>query len=228
MVEASAVVAAEVRNLAQRSATAAKEIGIDQRVDPARQRRQRVGQPIRENAGRDRQLGQTRDRYHRIANHGGVSGTKPRASIRSIKPSCKWTKRPTERGLGGRNDIGQSVDEGSGQGIDEPDGRVRGQLVRRAYVHTQCRSGGQDCNQTWYHRREASPEKPTFSSKSADAKPVGVAAGNGHDRHKKDDDFEEFWHLGPRVGNNCPPSGLTFSLFSSIPALHVYHDPPQN
>jgi methyl-accepting chemotaxis protein len=35
-------------------------------------------------------------------------------------------------------------------------------------------------------------KKPTFSSKSADAKPVGVAAGNGHDRHKKDDDFEEF------------------------------------
>ena len=36
-------------------------------------------------------------------------------------------------------------------------------------------------------------KKPGFSSKPGDAKePAGVAAGNGHDRRKKGDDFEEF------------------------------------
>ena len=36
-------------------------------------------------------------------------------------------------------------------------------------------------------------KKPGFSAKPSDAKePAGVGAGNGHDRRKKDDDFEEF------------------------------------
>jgi len=36
-------------------------------------------------------------------------------------------------------------------------------------------------------------KKPSVSAKPAQTKqPVGAAAGNGHDRHKKDDDFEEF------------------------------------
>jgi methyl-accepting chemotaxis protein len=36
-------------------------------------------------------------------------------------------------------------------------------------------------------------KKPGVSGKPGEAKqPVGVSAGNGHDRRKKDDDFEEF------------------------------------
>ncbi|MEK7868910.1 MAG: methyl-accepting chemotaxis protein, partial [Nitrospirota bacterium] len=36
-------------------------------------------------------------------------------------------------------------------------------------------------------------KKPAFASKASEAKaPVGVGAGNGHDRRRKDDDFEEF------------------------------------
>ena len=36
-------------------------------------------------------------------------------------------------------------------------------------------------------------KKPLFASKSSEAKaPVGIGAGNGHDRRRKEDDFEEF------------------------------------
>jgi methyl-accepting chemotaxis protein len=36
-------------------------------------------------------------------------------------------------------------------------------------------------------------KKPAVAGKPQEAKqPTGVAAGNGHDRRKKDDDFEEF------------------------------------
>lgn len=65
--------------------------------------------------------------------------------------------------------------------------------VRRSCACAHSNVLGEDCRQAGSCRHEAGLKKSSILAKPAETKqPVGVAAGNGHDRHKQDDDFEEF------------------------------------
>ncbi len=90
-----AVVASEVRNLAQRSAGAAKEIkaliqdSLD-KVDDGSNLVNQSGSQLQ----RDRELGQEGQRHHR-RDRGGLRGAVGRASARSTRPWPRWTTAPS-------------------------------------------------------------------------------------------------------------------------------------
>ena len=105
-----AVVAAEVRALAQRSAEAAKEIktlisNSSAQVAAGR----RAGEQGRQDTGRDRQLGQARDRHRGGDRQGLKQGAVPRASSRSTGDHPDRAGDAAKRGPGGGGRRGRSL-----------------------------------------------------------------------------------------------------------------------
>ncbi|MCS6287532.1 MAG: methyl-accepting chemotaxis protein [Nitrospira sp.] len=188
-----AVVAAEVRNLAQRSATAAKEIkGL---INESIQR-------VNDGSELVNQSGKTLEEI--------VSSVK---RVTDIIAEITAASQEQAQGIDQVNKAIMQMDETTQQNaalVEETTSASQSmkdqaqELMRQVEVFKVETNGG---------HREANPrpstektavkagptatkpplKKPGFSSKPGDAKvPAGVAAGNGHDRRKKDDDFEEF------------------------------------
>jgi len=188
-----AVVAAEVRNLAQRSATAAKEIkGL---INESIQR-------VNDGSELVNQSGKTLEEI--------VSSVK---RVTDIIAEITAASQEQAQGIDQVNKAIMQMDETTQQNaalVEETTSASQSmkdqaqELMRQVEVFKVDTNGG---------HREANPrpstgktagksvaaapkpalKKPGFSSKPGDAKePAGVGAGNGHDRRKKDDDFEEF------------------------------------
>jgi methyl-accepting chemotaxis protein len=188
-----AVVAAEVRNLAQRSATAAKEIkGL---INESIQR-------VNDGSELVNQSGKTLEEI--------VSSVK---RVTDIIAEITAASQEQAQGIDQVNKAIMQMDETTQQNaalVEETTSASQSMKDQAQELMRQVEVFKVDTNEG---RREANPrpstgktavksgptaskpvlKKPGFSSKPGDAKePAGVAAGNGHDRRKKDDDFEEF------------------------------------
>ena len=187
-----AVVAAEVRNLAQRSATAAKEIkGL---INESIQR-------VTDGSELVNQSGKTLEEI--------VSSVK---RVTDIIAEITAASQEQAQGIDQVNKAIMQMDETTQQNaalVEETTSASQSmkdqakELMSQMDVFVVSSSGGHASarNAAPTVRTAGKPvttaakpglKKPTFAAKPADAKPVGVAAGSGHDRHKKDDDFEEF------------------------------------
>lgn len=190
-----AVVAAEVRNLAQRSATAAKEIkGL---INESIQR-------VNDGSELVNQSGKTLEEI--------VSSVK---RVTDIIAEITAASQEQAQGIDQVNKAIMQMDETTQQNaalVEETTSASQSmkdqaqELMRQVEVFKVDADGAQRAS----HVRLSSMtgkapvksagtapkptlKKPGFSSKPGDAKePAWVGAGNGHDRRKKDDDFEEF------------------------------------
>ncbi|MBK9997864.1 MAG: hypothetical protein IPO99_12190 [Nitrospira sp.] len=188
-----AVVAAEVRNLAQRSATAAKEIkGL---INESIQR-------VNDGSELVNQSGKTLEEI--------VSSVK---RVTDIIAEITAASQEQAQGIDQVNKAIMQMDETTQQNaalVEETTSASQSMKDQAQELMRQVEVFKVDTNEG---RREANPrpstgktavksgstaskpvlKKPGFLSKPGDAKePAGVAAGNGHDRRKKDDNFEEF------------------------------------
>lgn len=187
-----AVVAAEVRNLAQRSATAAKEIkGL---INESIQR-------VNDGSELVNQSGKTLEEI--------VSSVK---RVTDIIAEITAASQEQAQGIDQVNKAIMQMDETTQQNaalVEETTSASQSmkdqaqELMRQVEVFKVDEEGAQQASPTRPAtgkptvKAGGAPKpalkKPVFSSKAGEAKaPVGVAAGNGHDRRKKDDDFEEF------------------------------------
>ncbi len=188
-----AVVAAEVRNLAQRSATAAKEIkGL---INESIQR-------VNDGSELVNQSGKTLEEI--------VSSVK---RVTDIIAEITAASQEQAQGIDQVNKAIMQMDETTQQNaalVEETTSASQSmkdqakELMSQIEVFVVNSSGAQaPARQTGPSVKtpvksgatapKPALKKPGFSSKPSDAKePAGVAAGNGHDRRKKDDDFEEF------------------------------------
>lgn len=188
-----AVVAAEVRNLAQRSATAAKEIkGL---INESIQR-------VNDGSELVNQSGKTLEEI--------VSSVK---RVTDIIAEITAASQEQAQGIDQVNKAIMQMDETTQQNaalVEETTSASQSmkdqaqELMRQVEVFKVGTEGAHRASnprptsvKTPVKSSSAAPKpalkKPGFLSKPGEAKaPVGVAAGNGHDRSKKDDDFEEF------------------------------------
>ncbi len=188
-----AVVAAEVRNLAQRSATAAKEIkGL---INESIQR-------VSDGSELVNQSGKTLEEI--------VSSVK---RVTDIIAEITAASQEQAQGIDQVNKAIMQMDETTQQNaalVEETTSASQSmkdqaqELMRQVEVFKVETNGShRESNprpstaKTAVKSAPAAPKpalkKPGFASRPAEAKePAKVAAGNGHDRRKKDDDFEEF------------------------------------
>jgi len=187
-----AVVAAEVRNLAQRSATAAKEIkGL---INESIQR-------VSDGSELVNQSGKTLEEI--------VSSVK---RVTDIIAEITAASQEQASGIDQVNKAIMQMDETTQQNaalVEETTSASQSMKDQARELMSQVevfKTGGESHGAP---RREAGAaakpaskpaasvkpglKKPMFAAKASEAKtPAGVAAGNGHDRRRKDDDFEEF------------------------------------
>ncbi len=191
-----AVVAAEVRNLAQRSATAAKEIkGLInesiQRVSDGSELVNQSGKTLEEIVSSVKRV---TDIIAEItaASQEQASGidqvnkaimqmdetTQQNAALVEETTSASQSMKDQAKELMSQVEVFKTP---AGEGQTAPR-REQASAARPASKPAAAGNGAKPVL-----------KKPAFAGKTAEAKsPVGVAAGNGHDRRRKDDDFEEF------------------------------------
>jgi methyl-accepting chemotaxis protein len=191
-----AVVAAEVRNLAQRSATAAKEIkGL---INESIQR-------VNDGSELVNQSGKTLEEI--------VSSVK---RVTDIIAEITAASQEQAQGIDQVNKAIMQMDETTQQNaalVEETTSASQSMKDQARELMSQVEVFKVTQSEGAAHRSAATPrstgsaakpavassspkpglKKPGLASKSAEAKQAaGVAAGNGHDRRRKDDDFEEF------------------------------------
>ncbi|MEQ1794965.1 MAG: methyl-accepting chemotaxis protein [Nitrospira sp.] len=191
-----AVVAAEVRNLAQRSATAAKEIkGLInesiQRVSDGSELVNQSGKTLEEIVSSVKRV---TDIIAEItaASQEQASGidqvnkaimqmdetTQQNAALVEETTSASQSMKDQAKDLMSQVEVFKTP---AGEGHSAPR-REQGSAARPVSKPATAGNGA-----------KPGLKKPAFAGKAAEAKsPVGVAAGNGHDRRRKEDDFEEF------------------------------------
>ncbi|HMZ54147.1 MAG TPA: methyl-accepting chemotaxis protein [Nitrospira sp.] len=187
-----AVVAAEVRNLAQRSATAAKEIkGL---INESIQRVSDGSELVNQSGKTLEEIVSSVKRVTDIIAEITAASQEQAQGIDQVNKAIMQMDETTQQNAAlveETTSASQSMKDQAKELMSQMDVFV----VNSSGGHTSARNAAPAARTaTKPGITAAKPvlKKPTFSSKSADAKPVGVAAGNGHDRHKKDDDFEEF------------------------------------
>ena len=187
-----AVVAAEVRNLAQRSATAAKEIkGL---INESIQRVSDGSELVNQSGKTLEEIVSSVKRVTDIIAEITAASQEQAQGIDQVNKAIMQMDETTQQNAAlveETTSASQSMKDQAKELMSQMDVFV----VNSSGGHTSARNAAPAAKTTTKPGITAAKpvlKKPTFSSKSADAKPVGVAAGNGHDRHKKDDDFEEF------------------------------------
>lgn len=187
-----AVVAAEVRNLAQRSATAAKEIkGL---INESIQRVSDGSELVNQSGKTLEEIVSSVKRVTDIIAEITAASQEQAQGIDQVNKAIMQMDETTQQNAAlveETTSASQSMKDQAKELMSQMDVFV----VNSSGGHTSARNAAPAAKTTTKPGITAAKpvlKKPSFSSKSADAKPVGVAAGNGHDRHKKDDDFEEF------------------------------------
>ncbi len=190
-----AVVAAEVRNLAQRSATAAKEIkGLInesiQRVNDGSELVNQSGKTLEEIVGSVKRVTDIIAEITAASQEQAQGIDQVNKAIMQMDETTQQNAALVEETTSASQSMKDQAQELMRQ-VEvfkvDADGTQRASHVRPSSMTGKApvKSAGTAPKPTL--------KKPGFSTKPGDAKaPVGVAAGNGHDRRKKDDDFEEF------------------------------------
>ncbi|MBA5875029.1 MAG: PAS domain S-box protein [Nitrospira sp. CR1.2] len=188
-----AVVAAEVRNLAQRSATAAKEIkGL---INESIQRVTDGSELVNQSGKTLEEIVSSVKRVTDIIAEITAASQEQAQGIDQVNKAIMQMDETTQQNAALVEET-TSASQSMKDQAKELMSQMEMFIVNSAAEHAPVRSSTQT-SRTVVKPTVAAPKpalkKPSFSAKPADAKqPVGVAAGNGHDRHKKDDDFEEF------------------------------------
>ena len=187
-----AVVAAEVRNLAQRSATAAKEIkGL---INESIQRVSDGSELVNQSGKTLEEIVSSVKRVTDIIAEITAASQEQAQGIDQVNKAIMQMDETTQQNAAlveETTSASQSMKDQAKELMSQMDVFV----VNSSGGHTSARNAvpaARTATKPGITAAKPVLKKPTFSSKSTDAKPVGVAAGNGHDRHKKDDDFEEF------------------------------------
>ena len=188
-----AVVAAEVRNLAQRSATAAKEIkGL---INESIQRVSDGSELVNQSGKTLEEIVSSVKRVTDIIAEITAASQEQAQGIDQVNKAIMQMDETTQQNAAlveETTSASQSMKDQARELMSQMDVFV----VNASEGHAPARTAVPSA------RTAAKPavgvtkpglKKPSFSGKPSETKqPVGVAAGNGHDRHKKDDDFEEF------------------------------------
>ena len=188
-----AVVAAEVRNLAQRSATAAKEIkGL---INESIQRVSDGSELVNQSGKTLEEIVSSVKRVTDIIAEITAASQEQAQGIDQVNKAIMQMDETTQQNAAlveETTSASQSMKDQAKELMSQMDVFV----VNASEDHASARTA------TPSARTVAKPavgvtkpglKKPSFSARPVETKkPVGVAAGNGHDRHKKDDDFEEF------------------------------------
>ncbi|MDR4474134.1 MAG: methyl-accepting chemotaxis protein [Nitrospira sp.] len=188
-----AVVAAEVRNLAQRSATAAKEIkGL---INESIQRVSDGSELVNQSGKTLEEIVSSVKRVTDIIAEITAASQEQAQGIDQVNKAIMQMDETTQQNAAlveETTSASQSMKDQARELMSQMDVFVvnasEGHAPGRTAVPSARTAGKPAVAAT-----KPGLKKPSFSAKPAETKkPVGVAAGNGHDRHKKDDDFEEF------------------------------------
>jgi len=188
-----AVVAAEVRNLAQRSATAAKEIkGLInesiQRVSDGSELVNQSGKTLEEIVGSVKRV---TDIIAEIT----AASQEQASGIDQVNKAIMQMDETTQQNAA----LVEETTSASQSMKDQAKELMSQVEVFRTSSGEQSSTVTKPATKPSQKSSAPAPsakpmlKKPVFSSKPSTEKvPAGVAAGNGHDRRRKDDDFEEF------------------------------------
>ncbi len=188
-----AVVAAEVRNLAQRSATAAKEIkGL---INESIQRVSDGSELVNQSGKTLEEIVSSVKRVTDIIAEITAASQEQAQGIDQVNKAIMQMDETTQQNAAlveETTSASQSMKDQARELMSQMDVFVvnasEGHAPGRTAVPSARTAGKPAVAAT-----KPGLKKPSFSAKPAETKkPVGVAAGNGHDRHKTDDDFEEF------------------------------------
>lgn len=188
-----AVVAAEVRNLAQRSATAAKEIkGL---INESIQRVNDGSELVNQSGKTLEEIVSSVKRVTDIIAEITAASQEQAQGIDQVNKAIMQMDETTQQNAALVEET-TSASQSMKDQAKELMSQIEVFVVNSAGTQAPARHAGSSVK-TPVRSGAGAPKptlkKPGFSPKPGDAKePAGVAAGNGHDRRKKDDDFEEF------------------------------------
>jgi len=188
-----AVVAAEVRNLAQRSATAAKEIkGL---INESIQRVSDGSELVNQSGKTLEEIVSSVKRVTDIIAEITAASQEQAQGIDQVNKAIMQMDETTQQNAAlveETTSASQSMKDQAKELMSQMDVFVVNASEGHAPVRTAA-SSARTAGKPAVAATKPGLKKPSFSAKPAETKkPVGVAAGNGHDRHKNDDDFEEF------------------------------------
>ncbi len=188
-----AVVAAEVRNLAQRSATAAKEIkGL---INESIQRVNDGSELVNQSGKTLEEIVSSVKRVTDIIAEITAASQEQAQGIDQVNKAIMQMDETTQQNAAlveETTSASQSMKDQAKELMSQMDVFVVNSVGTPAPAR-QVSSAGKAAAKPVATALKPGLKKPGLSAKPGEAKqPVGVAAGNGHDRRKKDDDFEEF------------------------------------
>ncbi|CAE6776092.1 methyl-accepting chemotaxis protein [Nitrospira defluvii] len=188
-----AVVAAEVRNLAQRSATAAKEIkGL---INESIQRVSDGSELVNQSGKTLEEIVSSVKRVTDIIAEITAASQEQAQGIDQVNKAIMQMDETTQQNAAlveETTSASQSMKDQAKELMSQMEVFVVNASEGHAPVRTAA-SSARTAGKPAVAVTKPGLKKPSFSAKPSEIKqPVGVAAGNGHDRHKKDDDFEEF------------------------------------
>ena len=188
-----AVVAAEVRNLAQRSATAAKEIkGL---INESIQRVSDGSELVNQSGKTLEEIVSSVKRVTDIIAEITAASQEQAQGIDQVNKAIMQMDETTQQNAAlveETTSASQSMKDQAKELMSQMDVFVVNSVGAPAPAR-QVSSAGKAAAKPVATALKPGLKKPGLSAKPGEAKqPVGVAAGNGHDRRKKDDDFEEF------------------------------------
>ena len=187
-----AVVAAEVRNLAQRSATAAKEIkGL---INESIQRVSDGSELVNQSGKTLEEIVSSVKRVTDIIAEITAASQEQAQGIDQVNKAIMQMDETTQQNAALVEET-TSASQSMKDQAKELMSQMEMFVVNSAGAPSQARvsAGMKSAAKPVAAAPKLGLKKPGVSGKPAEAKqPAGVAAGNGHDRRKKEDDFEEF------------------------------------
>lgn len=187
-----AVVAAEVRNLAQRSATAAKEIkGL---INESIQRVSDGSELVNQSGKTLEEIVSSVKRVTDIIAEITAASQEQAQGIDQVNKAIMQMDETTQQNAAlveETTSASQSMKDQAKELMSQMEMFVVGSAG--APVPSRVPAGAHSPAKPVAAAPKLGLKKPAVAGKPQEAKqPTGVAAGNGHDRRKKDDDFEEF------------------------------------
>jgi methyl-accepting chemotaxis protein len=187
-----AVVAAEVRNLAQRSATAAKEIkGL---INESIQRVSDGSELVNQSGKTLEEIVSSVKRVTDIIAEITAASQEQAQGIDQVNKAIMQMDETTQQNAAlveETTSASQSMKDQARELTSQMEAFIVGSVENQA--PTRVPAGAKSQVKAVTAAPKPGLKKPGVSGKPGEAKqPVGVSAGNGHDRRKKDDDFEEF------------------------------------
>jgi|CXWL01.1.fsa_nt_gi methyl-accepting chemotaxis protein len=191
-----AVVAAEVRNLAQRSATAAKEIkGL---INESIQRVSDGSELVNQSGKTLEEIVSSVKRVTDIIAEITAASQEQASGIDQVNKAIMQMDETTQQNAAlveETTSASQSMTEQAKELMSQVEVFKTPAGEGHPAPRRDSASASKPASKLVAAGNRTKPElkKPGFASKASTAKaPVGVGAGNGHDRRRKDDDFEEF------------------------------------